>query len=85
MLTKALILDLIGVPEYLLGLYLARWFLWWVPDWKRSLPTLALGAAAFVASGVYGLLLRYVLLGEITPSFISFAFGIELIRHPGTH
>jgi hypothetical protein len=68
------------VPEFFIGLYFADWFLHWLPGWRRSVPTIFLAGLVFIATGAYGLLFRYLLFGEITPSFISFAFGVNLLR-----
>jgi hypothetical protein len=79
--SKALLLDLIGVPEFCLGLYMAGHFLARVPNWRRSITTAVLFALCFIATGIYGMALRYLLFHEVMPSFLSFAFGMHVLSN----
>lgn len=75
----ALLMDLIGAPEFLAGVYLARLFRLRVAQNGSPLFRLCLGTALFVGLAVAGTGLRTLLFGTPSPGFASFGFGVTAV------
>lgn len=82
MFSQALAMDLIGAPEFMVGVWLARRFQRFCPEWRRSGRTVLLAAAAFLLTGLAGTSLKLLLFGEPVPGFISFGFGFTILATP---
>ncbi len=79
MFWEALSIDLIGAPEFLIGVYLAK--LCERLGFFRGgrLMAVSMGLALFVATGFLGTGLRLLLYGTPSPGFISFGFGVTIV------
>lgn len=76
---EALVSDLIGAPEFILGVIIANKFRKCIPDWKQSSLKILLAVFIFITIGLCGTTLRTLLMGQPYPGFISFGFGFAII------
>lgn len=81
--TTALLADLVGAPEFLVGVYLGRLYQRWADGQKSPLVRMGLGGAIFLLTALAGTGFRTLLFGEPAPGFLSFGFGVTVVSVGG--
>lgn len=76
---ESLAIDLLGAPEFIAGLWLARYYRRWAKGRISGLPYSALALAIYLATGWVGTSLRQAAFGTPSPAFISFGFGFAIL------